>query len=107
MDAEEAFELLGREDFNLLIVDISASTGTGLSFCQAASRAFPNVVVLVLAAAAAIEQTVAALQHGAFDYLTKPLRRATLIWAVERALAYQALVVAKDLALPSLGRLAS
>src|SRR5260370_27041549 len=52
----------------------------------------PDVEVVLMTAYATIETAVAAMKEGAYDFITKPLKRHALIKSVQKALEKQALI---------------
>ena len=93
--AEEATELLGASNFNLVITDIMMPGASGLDLCQLVQKACPDTVVIVVSGMTDIHFAIEAMRQGAFDYVTKPFDLGQVILSVERALRYQALVAAK------------
>jgi two-component system response regulator HydG len=59
-----------------------------------ASRAMrPEVEVVLMTAYATVETAVNAMREGAYDFVTKPLKRHSLVKAVQKAMEKQALVM--------------
>src|SRR5206468_637062 len=52
----------------------------------------PDVEVVMMTAYGTVETAVAAMKDGAYDFITKPLKRHALLKAVEKALEKRALV---------------
>jgi two-component system response regulator AlgR len=88
-DTLAARAALQRRAVHLLLLDIHMPGGSGLDLAaellrQRAHAAAPPLLVFVTAHD---EHALAAFEHGAVDYLTKPVRRERLAQAVERARA--------------------
>lgn len=90
--AEEASPADDDTPFNLVISDMSMPGMDGMGLLREIRRLHRGVVVLMLTGYGTIESAVAALRHGATDFLTKPVVDDELRLAVERALAQQALL---------------
>ena len=68
------------------IVDLRLPGDDGLAFLRAAPDIAPGVPCMMLTAYASGANTIEAMRLGAFDHLTKPLGRAALTHALDRAL---------------------
>jgi two-component system response regulator PilR (NtrC family) len=82
----EAFELLGKNSYDLCLTDMRLPDGDGLAVVEYVSRHHPNVPVAVITAHGSAENAVAALKAGAFDYLAKPVSLEQLRTLVRSAL---------------------
>src|SRR5688572_18463737 len=60
------------EDFDLLILDIGLPGQDGFEVLRSVRERGERIPVLVLTARRQLEDTIAALEGGADDYLTKP-----------------------------------
>ncbi|HKP11663.1 MAG TPA: HD domain-containing phosphohydrolase [Blastocatellia bacterium] len=93
--ADEATDLLALSRFNLVMTDITMPGASGIELCQYVQKASPDTVAIVVSGMTDIQYAIKAMRHGAFDYVTKPFDLTQVLMTVERALRYQALVVAK------------
>ncbi|HEX8071838.1 MAG TPA: HD domain-containing phosphohydrolase [Pyrinomonadaceae bacterium] len=93
--AEAALTMLGGARFDLVISDIAMGDMSGLELVPAALKRAPDTVIILISGAHSVEQAIAAMRAGAFDYLTKPFELAQVEAAVNRALEHRALLVAK------------
>ncbi len=66
-------ELLEKESFQLLILDINLPDGNGLEFCRIHRKEL-NMPVLMLTAKDTEEDEILGFEAGADDYVTKPFR---------------------------------
>lgn len=80
-----ALTLAGRDEFDLYILDATFENGSGLDLCRSLREAHPDTPVVFYAAAAFDSDREAALQAGAFAYVTKPGTE-ELVEAVRRTL---------------------
>jgi DNA-binding response OmpR family regulator len=73
-DGESALDLVRREPFDLLILDLMLPKLDGLALCRAARGSTPNAdtPILMLTARGDESDKVVGLESGADDYLTKP-----------------------------------
>lgn len=90
-DAKEAWDILGRESIDVMVLDIMMPGETGLEMMTRLRATFDhprkNVPILVLTALDAPEDRLAGLEKGADDYLTKPFEPKELLLRLERIVA--------------------
>ncbi len=72
--AEEALELLAREEFFMVITDARLGGMTGYEFLKKLHAQKPDLPALMLTAYATPKLAVEAIKAGAMDYLAKPFR---------------------------------
>ena len=80
--AEEALELLGREDFFMVITDARLGGISGYEFLRKIRNQWPELPVLMITAYATPKLAVEAIKAGAIDYLAKPFAPEELLHAV-------------------------
>jgi LmbE family N-acetylglucosaminyl deacetylase/ActR/RegA family two-component response regulator len=78
-NAEQASEIIGTRDWDLVVSDIELPGVDGLEFVRRVKRSQPRVATLILSGHSSFDHAVAALRAGADDYLTKPIEPAGLI----------------------------
>lgn len=86
---DDATELLAREAFDLLLLDVTLAQGNGFAVCAAAKQAHPDMPVIFLTASDDEYSTVAGLDMGAVDYIAKPFRARELLSRIRVALRRQ------------------
>jgi signal transduction histidine kinase len=92
----EAVRLLDRgPEYDLVLTDLHMDEGDGLSLLQEVRARAPLTIVVVLTGFAAVESAIAALRHGAYDYLTKPCIIAELTHTVGRGIEHRRLMLAE------------
>ncbi len=69
---ERARAVLAANDVDLIIADLSLPDGSGIDLLRDA-ESLPDCDVLIVSGHATVDSAIAALRHGALDYLTKPL----------------------------------
>jgi two-component system response regulator PilR (NtrC family) len=85
--AREALALLRDRDVDLAISDIRMPGFSGVELLREARQIAPDAVFIMMTAFASTETAIEALQHGAYDYITKPFRMEELRSIVHRALS--------------------
>ncbi len=91
MDGEEALSLFKESDFDLVLTDLNMPRLDGLGLLDELNRASLNTVSIVLTGCGTIDNAVAAMKAGAYDYITKPFQIDEMMLSVKRALEYNAL----------------
>jgi DNA-binding NtrC family response regulator len=82
--AEEALELLAREEFFMVITDARLGGMSGYDFLARARNQWPDLPVLMITAYATPKLAVEAIKSGADNYLAKPFAPEELLHAVAR-----------------------
>jgi two-component system response regulator GlrR len=85
-NAEQAIDAAKSTFFDLSIVDMRLADQDGMALMERLHAINPAMPVIILTGHASIESAVAAIQKGAYTYLTKPFDSRALIWQIARAL---------------------
>jgi two-component system copper resistance phosphate regulon response regulator CusR len=85
-NGRDALEMIGREDYSLVILDVMLPDMSGIEICRRLREQQPHLPVLMLSALGTIEDKVNGLQSGADDYLVKPFHFNELIARIEALL---------------------
>ncbi|MEA2680813.1 MAG: two-component system, NtrC family, response regulator AlgB [Candidatus Binataceae bacterium] len=84
---QQALALLTVDrSFDLMLTDYRMAEMNGLELLQETHREAPNLAVILMTAYATVENAVAAMKAGAYDYLTKPFTLDQVEHVVDRAL---------------------
>ena len=86
-DAGEAINLLIKEDWDLVLLDINMPGRDGLEVLEEAKRLRPKTPVMVLTAYPEEQFAIRSFKLGASGYLTKQSATDELVTAVQRILA--------------------
>ena len=70
-DGKKALDVLEDEDFDLVLTDVRMPKLNGLELLRAVKEKSPKTQVVVMTAYGTIDNAVAAMKEGAFDYLIK------------------------------------
>jgi DNA-binding NtrC family response regulator len=73
-NGETAVAALEKNSYDCLLVDIDMPGISGIDVIEKAAEIAPETAAIVLTGKSSVDSAVAALRHGAFDYLTKPCR---------------------------------
>ena len=83
---QEALNLLNKHNIDIVISDIRMPDISGVEILKQAKTFAPAAIFIMITAFATTETAIEALNHGAFDYLTKPFQIEELRSIVHRAL---------------------
>ena len=84
--AEEAFEALGQDHFDVVVTDLNMPGMNGLEFCERVVANRPGIPVVVMTAYASLDTAIAAIRVGAEDYVQKPLAPGALTLRLNRVI---------------------
>ena len=91
-DGLEAYKLLEKDDFALIISDIKMPKLSGLELLKQALQLKPDTTFVMISGHADIDTAVSALKDGAYDFISKPIDINRLITSVRNALDRKTLV---------------
>ena len=92
-DGATALDLLRHHRVGVLLTDLMMPGMSGLDLLKAARTVAPEAEVVLMTAYGTVETAVEAMKEGAYDFVTKPLKRAHVVRIIKNALDKQALVV--------------
>lgn len=87
-DGAEALEILERESFALVLLDIRMPRMDGMEVLARIRRDYPELVVVMMTAHGSEDIAVEAMKKGAVDYISKPFSSDDMKGRVERAIQY-------------------
>jgi signal transduction histidine kinase len=102
---DEAISLLKNVDYDLILTDLHMEGGDGLTVLAQIRRQAPLTISVVLTGFASVESAIAALQEGAYDYLTKPCDIETMRHTIRRGVDHRRLMLAEQKARADLEQL--
>lgn len=84
--AEEAFNLMEVETFDVVLTDLRMAGKSGLKVIDHAIQLANRPICIMMTAYGNVETAVEAMRRGAFDFLTKPVNLEKLEIIIKRAL---------------------
>jgi len=91
--ADEAFNLMDAEEFQVIVTDLRMPGKSGLKVIDKALSLSYKPAVIMMTAYGNIESAVEAMRRGAVDFLTKPVNIERLELLIQRALKSKTLEV--------------
>ena len=91
--ADEAFNLMEAQEFEVIVTDLRMPGKSGLKVIDKALTLVNKPAVLMMTAYGNIESAVEAMKRGAVDFLTKPVQIERLEILIQRALKTKTLEV--------------
>ncbi len=85
-DAESGLALLGREEFDLVLLDIWMPGMDGMAALERIRAEWPDLPVIMISGHGTIETAVQATRMGAYDFIEKPPSYDKLVLAITNAL---------------------
>ena len=82
----EALKLIEEQVFTVILSDLMLPDIDGLELLTQLKERQPQVEVVMMTAYGTIERAVEAMRVGAYDFITKPFRRAEIERVIKRAL---------------------
>jgi len=89
----DAERLLARARISVVLTDLRLPGGSGMDVLKAAGEADASMPVIVMTAYGTIQDAVAAMKDGAFDFLSKPVDTDHLLVLMERAVGQRRLLM--------------
>ncbi len=91
-DGAAALEIIRNDPPSVVVTDLAMPGLDGVALLKAIKTVAPQVEVVLMTAYGTVEGAVAAMKEGAYDFITKPLKRHSVLRSVRKALEKQALV---------------
>jgi len=86
LSGEEALELMGKREFDVVILDIKMHGGMdGIETLKEIKKVQPLSEVILLTGHASVESSIEGMRFGAFDYVLKPIKLEELFPKVAQA----------------------
>jgi len=92
-DGNVAAEKIRKQPYQLVITDLRLPTLSGLEILKVQKEIDSTIPVLLMTAYGTIEEAVAAMKQGAFDFVPKPIDVSHLMLLIERALEQRRLLL--------------
>src|SRR5262249_53769378 len=87
-DGHQVMDILQREPFDVVLLDMRMRAMAGPSLLQQITKAFETLPVIIVTGHGSIEAAVALMQAGAVDFIPKPVAAAVLHLRIQKVLEH-------------------
>jgi two-component system, NtrC family, response regulator HydG len=84
-NGQSALDIIMEDNIDVLITDLRLPVMDGVELLKRTKAADQEIEVILITGHGTVEVAVEAIKEGAYDFITKPVRKAQLLLAVERA----------------------
>jgi DNA-binding NtrC family response regulator len=84
---KEGIDLLAKEAFNLVLLDIKMPDMDGIEVLKKIKNTWPETKIIMITGYSTVETAVKTLKLGALNYLEKPFTPDTLVETIKEALS--------------------
>lgn len=95
-NGEKALKIIQRTDLDLVLTDMQMPGMNGMDLLKKAKAYNSTLPIIMMTAYGEVEKAVAAMQAGAFNFLTKPFNNDELIANVNKAIEHYSLLKEND-----------
>ena len=92
LSAEEAFRLMEKESFHIVLTDINLPGASGFDVCDYVRSHCPETVMMMMTGMQGALHAKRALDAGVFSFVTKPIEFSRLLRLISDALRHQAMM---------------
>ena len=92
-DGASGFEMIKKEDFDLILCDIKMPKMDGIEVLQLVKKIKPDIPIVMISGHGDLETAVSTMRYGAYDYISKPPDLNRLLNTVRNALDRKKLVL--------------
>jgi DNA-binding NtrC family response regulator len=85
----EVSKLLQEEPFDLVITDLKMPLVDGMDLIDIIKKINAELPIVIITAYGTIETAEEAIHKGAYDFITKPFRKETILITIKRALEWK------------------
>lgn len=85
LNAQEAMNIIGKQEFDLIVLDIALPDGNSFELCEYIKQ-YTDIPIIFLTAKDEEQDVVKGLDMGAEDYIIKPFRNKELISRINNVL---------------------
>jgi DNA-binding NtrC family response regulator len=85
----EVSKLLQEDHYDLVITDLKMPLVDGIDLIEIIKKIEATLPIIVITAYGTVETAEEAIQKGAYDFITKPFRKETILITIKRALEWK------------------
>ncbi|MCK5129363.1 MAG: response regulator [Clostridiales bacterium] len=94
-NVENAIKVAKENDLDLVITDIIMPRNTGIDLMEKLKKIYPSLPIIIMTGEPTVETAALSVKNKAYDYITKPVDKNTLIITANNAVKYKQLNDAK------------
>jgi two-component system response regulator HydG len=84
-NGQQGLDIILNESVDILVTDLRLPVMDGVELLKRAKAADQEIEVLLITGHGTVEVAVEAIKEGAYDFITKPVKKAQLLHSVEKA----------------------
>ncbi len=88
-DCGEAQKIISHGPIDIIICDLVLPKTSGIDFLKHIKKNYPGIEVIIISAHGTIEKAVEAIKENAYDFITKPFKKMTIINTLVKAVEKQ------------------
>lgn len=92
-DGEEGLDIVRNSVVHVVLSDLMMPKMDGLDLLKTVKTLQPDIDFILITAFGTVERAVEAMKEGAYDFITKPFKRAEVLGRVRRAMEKQNLLI--------------
>jgi DNA-binding NtrC family response regulator len=85
----EVSKLLQGKPYDLVVTDLKMPLVDGMDLIEIIKKIDPQLPIIIITAYGTLETAEEAVQKGAYDFITKPFRKETILITIKRALEWK------------------
>ena len=85
----EVSKLLQEASFDLVVTDLKMPLVDGMDLIDIVKKVDAKLPIIIITAYGTTETAEEAVQKGAYDFITKPFRKETILITIKRALEWK------------------
>src|SRR5262252_7982091 len=83
-NGQQALDILNEENVDIVVTDLRLPVMDGVELLKRAKTLKQDIEIIMITKHGTVEITVEAIKEGAYDFITKPVKKAQLLRAVEK-----------------------
>src|SRR3989441_244872 len=84
-NGQQALDIINEENVDILVTDLRLPVLDGVELLKRAKALEQEIEVVMITGHGTVEIAVEAIKEGAYDFITKPVKKAQLLRAIEKA----------------------
>jgi two-component system, NtrC family, response regulator HydG len=84
-NGQQALDLINEDEIDILVTDLRLPIMDGVELLKRAKAVEQDIEVIMITGHGTVEIAVEAIKEGAYDFITKPVKKAQLLRAIEKA----------------------